>query len=449
VNVNQLKGKTIAFAASGGLDSCTIVRWLSNHGVNVVSITADLGQPDERNLDDVAARMIKAGAAKALVVDAKAELAEAAVKVLQSQACYEGRYWNTTGIARYVTVSALVKTMKSLGLSILAHGATGRGNDQVRFQLATNMLAPEFEVYAPWRDEIFLQEFRGRSEMISFCNSNGIPITATKEAPYSTDANMLGLTHEAGKLESLSIAADFITPGMGKHSIDAPDHSQEVSIQFQAGRPIAINGQTLSPTQCILMANKIAGNHGVGIGLHLVENRFVGIKSRGVYESPGMELLGTVYALLLQLVLDRRAFEYFEMVSRVIAKQIYQGYWFDLGSQMALASVAESAKYVTGTITVSLYKGKISFVSAENVPHSLYSEADASMEDIGSYDHQDSEGFLRVLGVSARILARKGVVKQVRANTPPLQSQVHEDGSYPAMPHKLSPAMTENLSDLI
>lgn len=412
MKVQDLKGKTIAFAGSGGLDSCTITRWLSENGVGVVCFTADLAQPDESDLGAIRERMLAAGARDFVLLPAREPLAEAGIKLIQAQATYEGRYWNTTAIARMVLVEAMVTEMRKRGISILSHGSTGRGNDQVRFQLATNMLAPDFEVYAPWRDEAFLEKFGGRSEMIEYCREHKLPITASVDAPYSTDANMLGLTHEAGKLESLETPPSIIKPGMGVHPSDAPDSPEIVEVEFREGRPVAIGGKKLGAVEMIQEANRIGGKHGVGIGVHLVENRFVGIKSRGVYEGPGMELLGSAYAYLLQLVLDRRARELYDELSRVVAKQVYQGYWFDLCSQMALEAVAATAKLVTGSIRLSLYKGGVSFAAAGPAPHSLYSEATSSMEKVGSYNHSDSEGLLRVLGVSARALAAS---KQVRA----------------------------------
>ncbi len=410
MKAQDLKGKTIAFAGSGGLDSCTITRWLSDMGVEVVCFTADLGQPDEEDVSAIRNRMLQAGAKEFVLLPAREGIAEAGVQVIQSQACYEGRYWNTTGIARCVLTKAMIEEMKQRGLTIFSHGATGRGNDQVRFQLITNMLAPEFEIYAPWRDEAFLSRFPGRSEMIDFCQEHGLPVTASKEKPYSTDANLLGLTHESGMLEALTTPAQFVKPIMGCYPAEAPDSAEEFTVRFEQGRPVAINGQPVGLVDAFLQANAIGGKYGVGIGTHLVENRFVGIKSRGVYESPGVELLGTCYAYLLQLILDRRAREFFDQLSLLIAKQIYQGYWFDLATQMALQAVQCTAKLMTGSITVSVYKGNISFVAATDVPHSIYSEENASMEGVGDYNHTDSEGLLRVFGVSARVLATSGQI---------------------------------------
>jgi argininosuccinate synthase len=410
MKAQDLKGKTIAFAGSGGLDSCTITRWLTDRGIQVVCFTADLGQPDEEDTEAIRQRMLLAGAADFVLLPCREAIAQIGLSVIQSQACYEGRYWNTTGIARCVLSKAMILAMQKRGLTIFSHGATGRGNDQVRFQLITNMLAPEFEVYAPWRDEEFLSRFPGRSEMIDFCQEKGLSVSATKDKPYSTDSNLLGLTHESGLLEALTTPAHFVKPIMGCYPVDAPDQAEEFTVDFEKGCPVCINGKSVSLVEAIVQSNAIGGRHGVGIGTHLVENRFVGIKSRGVYESPGVELLGTCYGWLLQLILDRRAREFFEQLSLLVAKQIYQGYWFDLATQMALQAIDRTATLATGSITISIYKGNLAFVAADKVPHSLYSEEDASMEGIGSYNHADSEGLLRVLGVSARVLATSGQV---------------------------------------
>jgi argininosuccinate synthase len=410
MNVSDLRGQTVAFAASGGLDSCTITRWLTEQGVQVVAFTADMAQPDETDLDAIRRRMLACGAADFVRLPLREAIAVAGLDLVQAQACYEGRYWNTTGIGRHVIVAGMVPAMRQRGIRVLSHGATGRGNDQVRFQLVTNMLAPEFQVYAPWRDEAFLKRFGGRGEMIDYCRERNLPIKATRDAPYSTDANLLGLTHEAGKLESLETPASFVTPEMGVSPADAPDRPEAVSVRFEKGRPVAINGEAVDAYRAVVLANQVGGRHGVGIGYHLVENRFVGIKSRGVYEAPGMELLGTCYAYLLQLVIDRRARELFDALALYLGKQVYQGYGYDLGSQMAWAGVRRVADLVTGTVRAALYKGNVGFVAASDVPHSLYSEANASMEAVGEFNHADSEGFLRVLSVSARALAAAGQI---------------------------------------
>jgi argininosuccinate synthase len=402
MNVNDIKGKTIALASSGGLDSCVTARWLTDQDVKVLSITGDIGQPDETDIEDIKVRMLASGAYDAILVDLKEELAETAITLLIAGARYEGGYWNTTAIARYVTTRGLLQEMKKHDVDVLVHGATGRGNDQIRFQLVANMLDPKVIVYAPWRDDAYLEHFGGRREMIAYCEAREIPITATQDKPYSTDANFLGLTHEAGKLESLDVAADFIEPGMGVFPKDAPDKEELFTVRLEKGYPVEVNGDRVDSLHALLKANEIGGRNGVGIGIHAVENRFVGIKSRGVYESPGLCLLWECYELMLQQIMDRRARRYYDGISKALAEQIYQGYYYDLASQMMRQSLQPIANLLTGSVTVKVYKGIVTFASSEGVTHSLYSEETASMEAIGDFDHRDSEGFLNVLGVSAR-----------------------------------------------
>ena len=413
MNWRELRDKNINVvggAVSGGLDSCTVTHWLTEKGFQVRAYTVDLAQPDEENLSAITDRMIGCGASEAAIVSGTAPLALAGLKVLQAQARYEGGYWNTTGIARPITVAAILPQMQQRGIDVLFHGATGRGNDQVRFQLATNMMDPDVEVYAPWRDPEFVEQFPGRQQMIEYCEANGLPIRPARESRYSTDANFLGLTHEAGDLEDVTISPTFVEPGMGVWPWDAPDSSQVVTVRWEAGVPVAIDGESLGLEDIFDRANSVAGRHGVGIGTHVVENRFVGVKSRGIYESPGMELLGQSYEFLLQFVLDRRARELFEHISKVISLQIYQGYWLDLATRSALAALEPITKLATGAISVRLHRGGVYFDTAEDtpeaMPHSLYTD-DSSMEALGTYDHSDAEGFLKVLGISAKNLGQK------------------------------------------
>ena len=392
-------------AVSGGLDSCTVTHWLAKKGIKVHCFTVDLGQPDESDISEVSKRMTECGAESAMIVPGQDELAKAGLKVIQAQSKYEGGYWNTTGIARPVTVEVILREFHTKEISVLFHGATGRGNDQVRFQLAANIINPEVQVYAPWRDPEFLEDFPGRQEMIDYCESHNLPIRPAQESRYSTDANFLGLTHEAGDLEDVSISPSFVEPGMGVWPWDAPDVPEYVTIEWKNGIPVSVNGEKLPLTDIFGLCNELAGRNGVGIGTHVVENRFVGIKSRGIYESPGMDLLGSSYEFLLQFVLDRRSREYYDDLSSLISKQIYQGYWLDSATRSALASIEVFSSLVSGKIQLKIYKGNIFFDTAEDtaeaMPYSLYTD-DGSMEGIGSYDHVDAEGFINVLGVSAR-----------------------------------------------
>ena len=408
MNWRELKDSGItqvAGAVSGGLDSCTVTHWLRSKGFSVHCFTVDLGQPDEESLDAVKDRMLGSGAESAHIVQGQDALAEAGLKVIQSQARYEGGYWNTTGIARPITVGAMLPEIDAQDIGVLFHGATGRGNDQVRFQLAANTLQPSLQVYAPWRDPEFVQQFPGRQQMLDYCEENDLPIRPSRESRYSTDANFLGLTHEAGDLEDVAISPVFVEPGMGVWPWDAPDTDEIVTIRWEEGVPVTLNGNPLGLVEMFQQANRVAGKHAVGIGTHVVENRFVGVKSRGIYESPGMELLGRSYEYLLQFILDRRARELFDYLSGVISLQIYQGYWLDLATTSALAALEPMTRLASGTISVRLYKGSIFFDTADDtpeaMPYSLYTD-DSSMEAMGTYDHSDAEGFLKVLGISSK-----------------------------------------------
>ena len=415
--VLEARGPHIGGAVSGGLDSCTVTHWLSENGFRVEGFTVDLGQPDEENVDAIADRMLACGAEAAHIVSGKEALVREGIRVIQAQARYEGGYWNTTGIARPVTTKAILDEMAKRDIPVLFHGATGRGNDQMRFQLATNFLAPDVDVYAPWRDSEFLEQFPGRAEMIEYCESNNLPIRPAKESRYSTDANILGLTHEAGDLEDVGLPPFFVEPGMGVWAWDAPDTPQSVSIRFEEGQPVEFDGVKMDAVAMFEKANSTGGAHGVGIGLHAVENRFVGVKSRGIYEAPGMELLGRAYEYLIQFVYDRRTREQFDALSRHLGAQIYEGYWLDLSTHSALAALDSMSKLATGTITVRLYKGNVYFetadISRSSMPHGLYTSA-SSMEDTSGgsaaepqYDHESSEGFAQVIQVHARTVGKR------------------------------------------
>ena len=257
-----------------------------------------------------------------IIVDLKDDMAEGCFDIIQAQARYDGGYWNTTGIGRYVTCRGLIGAMQANKVDVLAHGATGRGNDQMRFERYTNVLAPKMAVFAPWRDAELLEEFPGRTEMAAYLQTFKIEAFVGPKKKYSTDANLAGLSHEAEDLESVETPMLIVDPEMGVWPKDAPDKVENVTLQFKAGRCVAINGKKMSPQQAIREANAIGGRNGVGIS-HALENRIIGTKSRGVYEAPGMELLGTALTFVYQSVLDRRATKLFEHLSALISDQVH------------------------------------------------------------------------------------------------------------------------------
>lgn len=409
LTVKDMKDRKIGICVSGGLDSKTIATRLREAGAQVLCFTADLGQPDEKDIHDVVKKMAPCGV-DTIVVDIRKPMAEACFRTIMAEATYDGGYWNSTGIGRAVTVVEIVKAMKEHGIDTLVHGATGRGNDQMRFERYTNQFAPEMEVYAPWRDAELLKEFPGRTQMCEYLAKHGIVAFPGGKKRYSTDCNIAGLSHEAEDLESMQTAMTIVETTMGSWPMTAPDAIETVTIDFEKGRPVALNGKKLEPFDLLIEANTIGGRNGIGLS-HALENRIIGTKSRGVYEAPGMELLGKALRYIYQAILDRRATGIFEEMSRFIANQIYDGRYYDLATQAAFAAIDTFAAYATGTVQVGLYKGNILFQSLTGVKGSLYFEENASMEDAQKgLNPVSSQGFAEIQSVEARSMAKAGQI---------------------------------------
>lgn len=407
--IEDLKGETLGLCASGGLDSRTVACKLRELDIPCIAFTADLAQPDETDVNDVTEKMAVCGV-ETVLVDLKDAMAEACFEVLKAQAMYDGGYWNTTGIARAVTTRGLIPAMKKHGCTVLAHGATGRGNDQVRFERYTNVLEPDMKVYAPWRDPMLLDEFPGRTEMADYLTKLGIESFAGGRKKYSTDANLAGLSHEAEDLESLETKMTIVEPTMGVWPHQAPDETREVTICFESGRAISIDGEAMAPLDLMLAANRIGGEYGLGLK-NALENRVVGTKSRGVYEAPGMDLLGEALKYIYQAILDRRSALLFQTLSRFVADQIYDGRYFDPGTYAAQQAINAMADQASGTVKVGLYKGNIYFHSLTDVAASLYNEADSSMEASEGLNPVSSQGYVEVQSVEARSMAYAGQIR--------------------------------------
>jgi len=408
LSIHDLQKEKVGACVSGGLDSRTIAKRLTEAGVPVVAFAADLGQPDETDINDIRTRMAPCGVDTA-IVDLKAAMAEACFEVLEAQAMYDGGYWNSTGIARAVTVRGLLPEMQKRGCTVLSHGATGRGNDQVRFERYTNVLAPKMRVYAPWRDPELLRQFPGRTQMAEYLAGFGIPAPVGGKKKYSTDANLAGLSHEAEDLESIETPMTIVKPTMGVWPMAAPDKIEEVTIRFARGRAVQINGKDVTPLEAMTQANRIGGRNGVGMK-HALENRVIGTKSRGVYEAPGMELLGTALRFLYQAVMDRRATLLFQNLSKLVADQIYDGRYFDPATQAARAAIGVLSRQASGTVAVGLYKGNVLFHALRGCKASLYNEADSSMEASAGLNPVSSQGFVEIQSVEARSLAQAGQI---------------------------------------
>jgi argininosuccinate synthase len=408
LTLDSLKGMKVGVCVSGGLDSKTIAKRFTEAGIDTVAFTADVGQPDEKDINDVAKKMAPCGV-DTVIVDLKNEMAEACFEVIKAQAMYDGGYWNSTGIARAVTVKGLIPELRKRGCTVLSHGATGRGNDQMRFERYTNVLAPDMKVFAPWRDPDLLKQFPGRTQMVDYLATFGIVAFVGDKKKYSTDCNLAGLSHEAEDLESMTTDMTIVKPTMGVWPFEAPDKPEVFKVRFEKGRCVAINDKDVTPLETMYLANEIGGRNGIGMK-HALENRIIGTKSRGVYEAPGMELLAWALRYLYQATMDRRATLLFQQLSKLVADQIYDGRYYDPATQAARAAIDVFADKATGTVEVILYKGNIFFKSLEGCAATIYNEADSSMEASAGLNPVSSQGFAEIQSVEAISLANAGQI---------------------------------------
>jgi argininosuccinate synthase len=297
-----------------------------------------------------------------------------------------------------------LQVAREVGATAYAHGATGKGNDQCRFQLAAEALEPKIEMIAPWRMKSFREAFPGRSDMIAYCEKHSIPVKASSSKPYSSDENVLHISYEAGQLEELDVCGvQLVDFGMTVSPQEAPDKAEEVTIGFEAGVPVSLNGKQLSALEMVEQLNTIAGRNGVG-RIDMVENRFVGMKSRGVYEAPGMTVLYDAHMYIEQLTMDRDLMHLRDRMAPEVAEMVYYGFWYTPKMDALMAFSRQAQSTVTGEVTLLLYKGNIA-VSKRSSPYSLYDAAIATMEGGGSYNQDDAEGFLRIQGLPSRVQA--------------------------------------------
>jgi argininosuccinate synthase len=392
-------------AYSGGLDTSVILGWLQDEGYDVHAVYVDLGQPGE-DREATLEKARKCGAKSSRIVDAREELCrEFAFPVLQWQAKYEGVYLLGTSIARPLISKVCLQVAREVGADAYAHGATGKGNDQCRFQLAAEALDPGVKIIAPWRIERYRQKFAGRTEMIAYCEQKKIPVKASVAKPYSSDENCLHISYEAGKLEELTVnGVELVDFGMTVSLKDAPDQVETITIGFKSGVPLTLNGQPKTALQMVSELNTIGGRNGVG-RIDMVENRFVGMKSRGVYEAPGMTILYDALRYIEQMTMDRDLMHLRDRLAPEVAEMVYYGFWYAAKFDALLAFIRDAQKHTTGEVTLKLYKGNI-MVDSRSSPNSLYDEGIASMEGGGSYNQTDAEGFLRIQGLPIRVQGR-------------------------------------------
>ena len=376
-----------------------------DEGYEVHCLYVDLGQPCE-NRQEILEKATKIGAASSEAVDAREELCrDFAFPVMQWQAKYENIYLLGTSIARPLIAKKCLQRAREVGAVAFVHGATGKGNDQCRFQLAAEALQPDVKIIAPWRMEKYRNLFPGRKEMIEYCAAKNIPVKASISKPYSSDENCLHISYEAGKLEDPQVdGIATVEFGMTVSPQDAPDKEETVTIGFASGVPVSVNGHKLAADDLVLELNKIGGRNGVG-RIDIIENRFVGMKSRGVYEAPGMTLLYAAHQGLEQMTLDRDLSHLRDRIAPEVAEMVYYGFWYCAKMDSLMAFLKETEKPVTGEVQLTLYKGNVR-VSSRKSPFSLYDDAIASMEAGGSYNQTDAEGFLRIMGLPLRVQGR-------------------------------------------
>ena len=389
----------VVLAYSGGLDTSIIIPWLLEHyNCEVIAFVGDVGQGDD--MQAVAEKARRTGASKAVIVDLKEEfIRDYCFRALQAGAVYEEKYLLGTSLARPVLAKAQAELALAEGATAVAHGCTGKGNDQVRFEHAYQALAPELKVIAPWRE----WDIVSREDAIDYAAAKKIPITATREKIHSRDRNLWHLSHEGGELEDPANTPFDSTWQMTVSPQQAPDAEEEVQIIFEAGTPIAVNGAVLGAVEIVEKLNTIGGRNAIG-RVDLVENRFVGIKSRGCYETPGGTLLLTAHRELEALCLDRDLMHFKQQMALKYAELVYFGLWFTPLREALDAFISQTQQQVSGTVTLKLYKGNV-IVGGRTSPNSLYRTDMASFTMNASYDQKDAGGFIRILGLPARSLA--------------------------------------------
>ncbi len=389
--------KKIVVAYSGGLDTSVIITWLKEtYGAEVIAFTADIGQGEE--LEPLREKAIKTGASKIYIDDLREEFVRDFVfPMLRANAVYEGRYLLGTSIARPLIAKRQIEIASREGADAVCHGATGKGNDQVRFELTYFALRPDIRIVAPWRE----WSLKGREELIAYAAKHNIPVTATRAKPYSTDRNLLHISYEGGVLEDpwKESTDDMYTLAVPIER--APDKAEYVEIDYESGNPVAINGRKLAPAALLAEANLLAGAHGVG-RVDLVENRYVGMKSRGVYETPGGTLLHAAHRAVESITLDREAMHLRDSLIPRYAELVYYGYWFAPERRMLQAAIDESQKNVSGTARVKLYKGNCDTVGRKSAV-SLYNPELATFEADRVYNQKDAEGFIRLNALRLRV----------------------------------------------
>ncbi len=404
------KNSKIILAYSGGLDTSVICMWLKNRGYEVICYVADVGQKE--NFKEVEAKAYRTGASKVYVEDLREEFVKDYIfPAMCGNALYEGTYLLGTAIARPLIAKKQVETGKREGTSIFAHGATGKGNDQVRFEYGYYSLCPSAVVISPWKDRDFLNEFKGREDMLNYAEKHGIPVKASKERPYSEDDNLLHVSHEAGILEDPSIQCPSEVYSMSLSPKEAPDRETDISLTFRDGVPVSLlnisdNVEKQGALEIFLYLNELGYKNGIG-RIDIVENRYVGIKSRGIYETPGGTILWKAHRDLEGIAMDKEVMHIRDSLIPKFSQLIYNGMWFSPEMDFLMSAFRKSQKGLNGTVTMSLYKGNVD-VTGRTSPVSLYNMEMSSMEVEGGYNAIDCQGFININAI--RLKAHNSVM---------------------------------------
>jgi argininosuccinate synthase len=402
--------KRVVLAYSGGLDTSVILKWLVNLGYEVIAYVADVGQHED--FEKVKDKALRTGAAAARVEDLKREfVTDFIFPAFKANAIYEGRYLLGTALARPLIAKRQIEIALEMDAPYVSHGATGKGNDQVRFELSYFALNPAIKVLAPWKMPEFLKQFRGRADMLDYAKAHGIDVSATSEKPFSEDENLLHLSHEAGILEDPAKAAGEDVYSRTVPPERAPDKPTEIVITFKDGMPARVENRAdgtvkTEPLELFQYLNKLGGENGIG-RMDMVENRFVGIKSRGVYETPGGTILHVAHRDIESIAMDREVMRLRDMLSAKLSEIIYNGFWFSPEMDFLMAAIDKSQEVIDGTVSLKLYKGSV-YVTARESSSSLYDHELSSMHIEGGFNQKDSEGFIKINAL--RLMAHSAIM---------------------------------------
>ena len=407
-----MENEKVVLAYSGGLDTSVILKWLIDKGYEVIAYVADVGQND--NFDEVKSKALKIGASKVYIEDLKKEfVTDYIFPAIKANAMYEGRYLLGTALARPLIAKKHIELAHKEGASCVSHGATGKGNDQVRFELTFYALDPKIKILAPWKMLEFLDQFKGRTDMLNYAEKNNIPVKASLKKPYSEDENLMHISHEAGILEDPKYKAEkdilvkMVTPQK------APDKETRLEIHFKDGIPVKVvnvedGTKKEDPLELFNYLNRIGGENGIGL-LDMVENRFVGIKSRGVYETPAGEILIKAHMDIEGIAMDREVMRLRNMLSPVFSEIVYNGFWFSPEMDFLMASIDKSQELIDGIVYLTLYKGNV-IIDGRESPSSLYNQDLSSMDIEGGFDQKDSAGFIKINAI--RLMAHNTILKK-------------------------------------